>query len=261
MVFMKILRKCKHFLFNQIKILYFYFLKNTKYNLKKINTNEIFVHHHMGLGDIIICNGLINKLSERFNKVYLFTLTKNLAHTEYLYSNNKKIEVVEVKNEKYIYSEPRNNTTLRIGFEKNYGKFNSSFYDQLGLPYKLSFEYFSMPQNLEKENSLYTNLLKFYDIKDNYLLVHRTSSQGSLDLDIISEIPIVYVEKETDMFNNIFLYKKLIENATEIHCIDSSFLHLVERIDTDANLFFHAFKKEGQVSEKLNLYKNWNIII
>ena len=47
----------------------------------------------------------------------------------------------------------------------------------------------------------------------------------------------MFVEKETDIFKNIFLYTKLIQNANEIHCVDSSFLHLVERVDTEANYF------------------------
>ena len=32
---------------------------------------------------------------------------------------------------------------LRVGYEKNYGKFNESFYTQLGLPYDYSFDYFA----------------------------------------------------------------------------------------------------------------------
>ena len=261
MVCMKIIRKIKHFLFNQLKIIFFYFVKNTRYKHTKINADKIFVHHHMGLGDIIICNGLVNELSEKFEKIYLFTLSKNLAHTEYLYSNNRKIEVLEVDNDKKIYLNHRKYKTLRIGFEKNYGKFNSSFYKQLDLPYKLSFENFLLPENLEQENTLYEHLFKTYNVDKDFVLVHNKSSKGSINLKINSNLPIIYVEKETDLFNNIFLYKKLIENASEIHCIDSSFLHLVERINTNAKLFFHAYKKEGQISEKLELYKNWNIII
>ena len=37
---------------------------------------------------------------------------------------------------------------------------------------------------------------------------------------------------------------KVIENAKEIHCLDSSILHLVERTKTNADLFFHNIKKE-----------------
>ena len=45
-----------------------------------------------------------------------------------------------------------------------------------------------------------------------------------------------------DIFNNIFYYSKLIEHAEEIHCIDSSFLHLVDRSVTTDNLYFHNLK-------------------
>ena len=92
-------------------------------------------------------------------------------------------------------------------------------------------------------------------------MIHRSSSYGQVELGLDDSLPNIYIEKDTDIFNNIFLYTKLIENAEEIHCIDSSILHLVERIPTKSNLFFHPIKKQGQGTEKLELYKDWNITI
>ena len=105
------------------------------------------------------------------------------------------------------------------------------------------------------------HLMKVYEIDKNYILVHRSSSYGQVDLKIDDSLPVIYIEKDSDIFNNVFLYAKLIEGAQEIHCIDSSILHLVERVPTEASLFFHPVKKAGQESEKLELYKDWNITI
>ena len=105
------------------------------------------------------------------------------------------------------------------------------------------------------------HLMKIYEVEKNYILVHRSSSYGQVDLKIDNSFPIIYIEKDSDIFNNVFLYAKLIENAKEIHCIDSSILHLVERVPTEASLFFHPVKIEGQGTEKLELYKDWNITI
>jgi hypothetical protein len=63
------------------------------------------------------------------------------------------------------------------------------------------------------------------------------------------------IDKESDLHNNLFLYKDLIANATEIHCINGSFLHLVERIDTDAELYYHHLRKNN-----IQLKENWNWI-
>ena len=53
---------------------------------------------------------------------------------------------------------------------------------------------------------------------------------------------------------------KLIEEAQEIHCIDSSFIHLVERSETKAKLFFHNIKNNKIKGANLELVKNWEII-
>ena len=61
----------------------------------------------------------------------------------YLYIENPKIEVIKIQNKSEIYKRFKNYQVLRIGFEKNFGKFNVSFYKQLNIPYSVSFEFFS----------------------------------------------------------------------------------------------------------------------
>ena len=125
----------------------------------------------------------------------------------------------------------------------------------------MSYDFFHVPRNIKKETELMNHLMKSYKIEKNYRLVHRSSSYGQVDLDLDDRLPTIYIEKDTDIFNNIFFYAKLIEGADEIHCIDSSILHLVERIPSESSLFFHPVKKDGQMTEKLELYRDWNITI
>ena len=44
--------------------------KNVFYNLSKISDSELVVYHHLGLGDHLICNGLVNYLSLDFKKYF-----------------------------------------------------------------------------------------------------------------------------------------------------------------------------------------------
>lgn len=257
---MKIIKKIKHKILNNIKIIYFIIFRNTKYKYEKIKSNEVIIHHHLGLGDLIICNGIINFLSNDFDKIYIPTFEKNLNHTKYLYSGNSTVEIFKIKDENEIYQYKPSVEKLRIGFEKNYGEFNYSYYKQLNLPYSYSFDYFKLPKNKENENKLYKYLMEYYGVQKEFILIHRTSSQGEVNLQTRKDIPSIFVEKQSDIFKNIFLYNKLVKDATEIHCIDSSFLHLVERIETNAELYFHPVKKVGKLSEKLKLSKKWNII-
>ena len=48
----------------------------------------------------------------------------------------------------------------------------------------------------------------------------------------------------------MFFYEQIIKEAAEIHCINGSFLHLVERIDTKAKLYYHHLRKNNMYLSK-----------
>ena len=103
---------------------------------------------------------------------------------------------------------------------------------------------------------LYKHLIKFYNITDEkYQLVHSESYNDKFTLNINQDLDSIYVEKDSDIFKNIFLYTKVIENAKEIHCINSSFAHLVDRFDTKGKLIYHDVR-----GGRLKFKKKWNYI-
>jgi len=256
---MQFIKKFKYKSVSILKILIYKYFFNTHYEFGNIRSNELIIHHHSGLGDAVICNGIVNFLSRKFDKIYLAAYEKIYDHLDYLYSENESVELIKYKDAINLY---KKNTLpkLRVGFEKNKKNFNVAFYEQLSLDYQISYDYFYIPPDESKENKLLEHLKNEYQIEDDFSLIHQVSSYGEVNLNVKSSLQRIYVEKETDIFKNIFLYKKVIENAKEIHCIDSSFLHLVERVPTDAKLYFHNYKTKTQKPEKLILKKDWIII-
>ena len=86
-----------------------------------------------------------------------------------------------------------------------------------------------------------TNHLKNYYNSDEKCAFTLESSQGSFSpkiLEINTKYSQILIEKNSDIFGNIFLYQDLIRNAEEIHCLHSSIFHLVDRVPTNAKLFF-----------------------
>ena len=123
------------------------------------------------------------------------------------------------------------------------------------MSYRNSYKRFNVPDDLDIQNELKSHLIKTYNADpSNYALVHRDSSNKSYDLNI-QNTNIIYVEEKTDLFKNIFFYKTLINDANEIHCINSSFLHLVDRVETNANLYYHDVR--GGI---IKLKKKWKIL-
>ena len=233
--------------------------KSVYYNLKKIVDPELIIYHHLGLGDHLICNGLVNYLSLNFNTVFLPVKKRNFNNVSYLYKENNKIHLFKVTNEEedvLNYARKNNLKILKIGFE-NRKKPNSDMQLKLSI---ISKDYFSFPRDIEKEDALYQHLVEHFGIKDKFALIHSESSQGNADIKIGDEFDKIFIRKDMDIFNNIFYYSKLIELAEEIHCIDSSFLHLVDRSMTTDNLYFHNLKNTFTTGANLKLLKNWNVI-
>ena len=235
---------------------------NNIYKLDHLSEKKIIVHHHLGLGDHIICNGLINKLSESLETIYLPVKSHYYEMIKFLYLDNKKIKFFQVTNNNSeddvsIYAEKNNLRILRIGFEKvKKNPFNTWFYEQLDYPYDYSFDYFKLPDQESKGEELEAHLCDYYSAnKDNYILVHNQSHENIYDLKNIINKDIIYISKDSDLFDNMFYYKTLIANAKEIHCINSSFLHLVERVKTDSKLYYHNVR-----SSNFKLSDKWNVV-
>jgi hypothetical protein len=255
-----------------IIILCYYFpiinnITSIKYQLKDLNEKIFVLYHHLGLGDHIVCNGLVNYVSTNNNKIYLPVNTLFKDQITYLYRDNKKIEIFpvnlgEVNNadsevEKLAYE--KNIPILKIGFENRLNKkipFYKSFYKQIGLKYNISYKYFNPSSDEKKEEQLYNHLIKLFNIENNkYILIHDEASDTRYKLKTDTDLKAINLSNEFDIFDNIFLYKKIINDASEIHCINSSFAHLVDRFDTSGKLIYHNVR-----GGKLKFKKKWNYI-
>lgn len=229
---------------------------------KKYKGKEIIIYPHLGLGDMIICNGLVNKLSNYFSKINLVVNKKFHSQAEYLYSLNSSINIVsdnpEIVNDLDEYvnnlAVSKGLKVLRVGQLKTGKPFYEEFYKSVKLSYKHSYKNFFLPENKDLQKELKKYLIESYNVDPlNYTVVHRESSSKSYSLRTENKNQIL-VEKNTDIFNNIFLYKDLIRDAEEIHCVNSSFLHLVDRVETNAKLYYHDVR--GGI---IKLKKKWNI--
>ena len=238
-------------------------IDNVYHKLRKIDSDKVILITHLGLGDQIILNGLINYISQKFEKIVLPVLSNNLNTIQFLYSENNTVDVVEYpKGQEIDFIESLSTSSdmdiLKIGFEKVGKKpFNLSFYNQLKLPYKYSYKYFNYPKNREIELDLKEHLVNYYSANLNeIILVHNESSMGVFNFDKVEINNPIYITKESDKYQNLFYYSEIIKEAKEIHCLDSSFAHLVERVDTKAKLYFHDL-----FGASIRLTKNWYYII
>lgn len=201
----------------------------------------MIIHHHLGLGDHFVCNGLVNyicKISEE--PIYLICKNRNTDTVEYLYSENDKVTVIAIDGldeilETNNYALKTNDKILRIGFEHCDPRgWDVSFYKQLNIDFIERYRFFKLPKKKPK------NLIKAPD--SPYILVHNQSSDKKYQLSINTNLDIFYMNKEDGY--HLLSYIDVIVNAEEIHCIDSSFFHLVDSLPSTTNkLYYHDIRK------------------
>lgn len=218
--------------------------------------DSILLHHHLGLGDHIICNGLVRFLSQN-NLVNLFCKTENTDNIELMYSDNNNINILSVYNDfeaERIANGDKNYIRLGVGLNHNYDRhmeeeWDKVFYAQMNIGFDHSWTSFGFNKPLSQNpvpNREYV-----------FLCNQGSDKIDRLDYTKVDHRLLKVFSNNGKFFDNI----DLIQNATEIHCINSSYIHLIDRIPTSdtTKLFYHKnfmFKRHSEFTLK----KNWIVV-
>ena len=218
----------------------------------------MYIYHHLGLGDHLICNGLVRHFAEN-TAVTLLTKYNNFLNVKYMYQDNLNIHIIPITEDKEasdICGE-----CLRCGSAINGKKYNNYLWDEIfyldaDIPFEYSWIKFNLYRNKTVEQNTYDKLTN----SRPYAFIHNAGSDGVDGINytsIDSKLTLI----KSDPSINLFAYQKILENAKEIHCINSSFIHLIDRMDLHSNikLFYHKNFRLKPFSD-FTLKKKWNII-
>jgi hypothetical protein len=221
-----------------------------------MNSEEIYLYHHLGLGDNISCHGIVRYHCENYKKVYIFCKERNFENVSYMYNDLKNLEIIIADDEEAIsYLRKNNINNLKIiGFNLNTNEnFELQFYKMAGVPIEYKHSKFFINRDIEKEKNLFDSL----EIKENeYIFIHDGGFKLKEEF-INPELKVVKPDS-----NDFFDWIYVIENAKEIHCIDSSFLCLADilNLDSKIKLYNHRYCRNYPDYIKLYTKKNWKFI-
>lgn len=208
---------------------------------------SIVLHHHTGLGDHFICNGLVHALAEKHGGVDLITKRPLFYTIEHLYSDWDNIVIVPVDDEmsdSEAYARRTNKLLHRVGFQHcDFNNFETSFYAQCELDPVQEYDNFKLPSNLSGSKKFYDKIKE--KLGKDYIFVHSVSSYKAFDLKIDSTLPRHTVDKsDTD---DILDYVDTICNAKEVHVINSGLNNLVFQLYykdmTKGDIYYHNARK------------------
>lgn len=214
-------------------------------------SNTLLVQHHMGLGDHICLNGLVRyALSDvGFEKVVLFCKHPYEKMVTQMYSDDARISVVSVGKVDSVVEEAKSVIEyikklnhpcvyLRLGFENyqaaqaenpNYSC-DKCFYEMANVPYQVRWSHFKFERDEAEEDRVYK---KLNPNDKSYVFVHDDPARGYeifLNKDKLGDRIII----KNDISESLFSFAKILEQAQEIHCMESSFRCLLEALDPQA---------------------------
>lgn len=212
------------------------------------------------------CNALVRNIAKNYDKVYLFYKSSpyHLPNLKYMYRDlGEKINFIGGfdQNDEFVdfyrWTHPGINY-IKIGFDylskKSHLNFDEAFYEQANIKFQKKFDDFYVQRDEERENNL---LKKLNTSGEPYIFIHQDLARNiKLDLRHIKNNNLKIIQP-IDKFSDeckkmnieddlLFFYMKVIENAEEVHVMESAFKCMIDGfIKEKENMFFHKYARIG----------------
>lgn len=213
-----------------------------------------YLYFHLGWTDIVNQLALISYYSEKYENIVLIMRPDASQLVDFYV---KKINNVKVNYERFdginncyfdnsILNNP-NYDLLFHGLHSNYVKdfiktcdenkvtfFVNRFYECFGLDYSNRVNYFNLNRDIQLEELEYEKFVKKHG--NDYILYHSDIDRSLLvdSSNFKNSLTSINLDKSTNVF---FDYIKILQNAKEIHLIDSVWGAIVYQIDAKYGLF------------------------
>lgn len=200
-----------------------------------------YIYHHLGLGDHIICNGIVRHYKEIHKTVTVFCKSHYFTNVKYMYRDDNDIIILPIGEDSdvinYVNENNLHSDLIVVGFDKlnfdNSKTFDEGFYNTINLPFMFRFSKFKFERNIEKELEVY-NLLN--PNNEPYIYIHDDKERG-FEINrskINNNLKIIENDKRFLMFDML----KIIENATEVHSMQTGMKDLINSFKFDTPKFY-----------------------
>ena len=246
---------------------------------------SVFVIHHQGLGDMLVCLGLYRALSAECHRVVIPVREPNFETIRHVLSDLPNVVVIKIpfmgKGGKWSKNDLSVMTALSWAFRvaglralklgalgdsfmsaTSSVRFDENFYQQAGIPFFQRWNSFSYPHRKSKEDEL---LSMVESNRGRYIFLHEDQNRGyTIDRTLLPVGLPVFIPIAPP--NSFFVtdYAKVIEGATEIHVIESSFAALIEGLSPKGAMFAHRYARpeaKGNWKHEFTYRNNWHVFL
>jgi len=246
--------------------------------MSDLNNKPIcLVYQPLGIGDVFFCQGIGKYFLNKGYRVIWPLASQVMYLKEYI--NSPGIEFVNKdldfpRKDFYIEQNP-------LVIEKDFVFLplanashrvpNSSLmyskYELLGLDFNIWRDNFNYTRNIERENNLYYNILGLKD-KEEYVFLNKKFgtppyfNEAPFNVDTNNKV----IEMQFIPGDNLFDWLKVIENASMIVTVDTSYQYLMEKMNTLKATDFYCYPRSNNMDfvpiiDKIFTHINWKYFI
>lgn len=232
----------------------------------------IVIGHNNGLGDLIVMNGCVRYLASQYDVAYLTCFNSRLRHYEFIYRDADNIKL-------FTTPHPKNSRQARLrqvssfesivrdnpdidwsaGLRRTYWTtfpewnkradelgINSKeliwpklFYAIMRTPYETRYTHYHVARDYNKESSLLAKI----DLPKRYAFCVGETRKFKYEMSWQTDLPIINplqfsFWKDTLIFDWI----QVIENAAEIHTVDTSWMHMIRMLQLDVPKYYYQVR-------------------
>jgi len=219
---------------------------------------DLFLHHTLGLGDMIHFNGMVRFLLDKLpahRSVHVFCKAPNALMTQWMYRDEPRI-VLEVlpRDQRENHAVQRilrkhktrnfaclGHRAMRPLLKQNPNTFfDQLFYLQAGIPYSVRYSHCYWERDYQQEERVYKKLIIDKSLSQRgYAFVHDDPARGyRIQTDQIRAAIV-----RNDITESIFHLGLVLERAAQVHCMESSIRCMIESLDMNhTQLYYHNFR-------------------
>lgn len=219
------------------------------------------INQPAGLGDIFYSQKIAKEILKR-NKATKI-IWPVLDHFIYLKNYLKYDGIEYIEQSKFTAPKDSYEVNLHTADQRYNGSVMSAKYKEVGLSEEGWVDYFNFDRNKNREDLLYNRLVD----NDNYIV--RNNYYGSPPNSLKHNIPysgnkdIIDIDFYPDI--NLFDWCSILENASEIHLVETSFVYILEKLNlkSKSNFLYSRFNPANfmhikHIPHNINWkYKQW----
>jgi hypothetical protein len=207
----------------------------------------IYIYQHLGLGDHIVCNGLVRSLIKNDKNYTMFVKEHNFDTVKFMYHDLNNLNFL-IGDDSFVHgfinqNKINNDQLLVLGFggPANASSFDEFFYLKHKIPFECRWDKFKVDRDIESEIGVFN---KFNVKEKEYIFIHD-DERFRINIEKIynpNKLPIIKCEK--GMTNNIFDFCYTIENSVSFHSIESSLQFMVDSLNLSDNNNVHRYCRQ-----------------